>query len=134
LARERAAERQAREDAEYVSAFARRVGELFPGCPAAEQQAIARHACMKHSGRVGRSSSAKQLHKSSIELAVIAHVRHAHTSYDELLAGGHDRLESRAQVAPQVSRLLQAWQSNPNAVADSVVSEKAPLIRSTKAS
>jgi hypothetical protein len=112
LARERAAKRRAREDAEYVSAFASRVGELFPGCPAAEQRTIVRHACLKHSGRVGRSSSAKQLEASSIELAVRAHVRHAHTCYDELLARGRDRRESRAQVAPQVKRVVEAWQSN----------------------
>lgn len=109
LARERSAERRAHEDAEYVSAFAKRVGELFPGCPPAEQTAIARHTCVKRSGRVGRSASAKQLDASSIELAVRAHVRHGHTSYDELLAQGRDRLESRTQVAAAAERVLDAW-------------------------
>ena len=113
LARGRDAERRAREDAEFVSEFARRVGELFPGCPPAEQSAIARHACAKHSGRVGRSASAKQLEASAIGLAVRAHVRHEHTSYDELLARGRDRLESRAHVAPDVERVLDTWQRNP---------------------
>ncbi len=113
LARERAAERRVREDTEYVSAFAKRVGELFPGSPPAERTAIARHACLKHSGRIGRSASAKQLDASSIELAVRAHVRHQHTSYDQLLARGRDRLESRAAVAPQVEGILETWRSNP---------------------
>src|SRR5437667_171706 len=45
LARERAAERRQALDAEYVDRFARRIGELFPGCPNEEQQAIAEHAC-----------------------------------------------------------------------------------------
>src|SRR6266508_1799332 len=58
LARERAAERRRELDVEYVGAFARRVGELFPGCPVEEQQAIAEHACQKYSGRVGRSAAA----------------------------------------------------------------------------
>ena len=47
LARERAAERRQALDAEYVDRFARRIGELFPGCPNEEQQAIAEHACKK---------------------------------------------------------------------------------------
>ena len=109
LARERAAQRRAQEDAEYITAFARRVGDLYPGCPSAEQTAIARHACLKYSGRVGRSASAKQLEASAIELAVRARVRHEHTSYDVLLAQGRDRLESRAQVGPDVERVLDVW-------------------------
>ena len=109
LARERAAERRVREDRDYVSVFARRVGELFPSSPPAEQTAIARHACARHSGRIGRSASAKQLEASAIELAVRAHVRHEHTPYDELLARGRDRLESRAVVTPQVEEILATW-------------------------
>ncbi len=115
-ARERAADRRAHEDANYVSAFANRVGEPFSGCPPAEQTAIARHACLKHSGRLGRSASAKRLEASFVELAVRAHVRHLHTSYDELLARGLDRLESRAQVAPEVERVVRAWQRGPRGV------------------
>jgi hypothetical protein len=110
LARQRAAARRTHEDAEYVSAFARRVGELYPGCPPDEQTAIARHACAKHSGRVGRFALAKQLAPSTVDLAVRAHVRHVHTSYDEFLAFGGDRLGSRIRVEPQVERILDAWQ------------------------
>ena len=45
VARERAAARRVQLDAVYVEAFARRVAELFPGCPRPAQQAIAEHAC-----------------------------------------------------------------------------------------
>jgi hypothetical protein len=76
LARERAAERRQELDGEYVEAFARRVGEFFPGCPVEEQQAIAEHACQKYSGRVGRSAAAKELEANAVNLAVPAHVRH----------------------------------------------------------
>ncbi len=113
LARQRASERRACEDAEYVSAFARRVGELFPGCPPDERNAIARHTCAKSSGRVGRSASAKQLEAASIGLAVQAHVRHVHTPYDEHLARGRDRLESRAQIAGQVEQVMDGWKGIP---------------------
>jgi hypothetical protein len=52
---EREAERRAELDREYVERFARRVRELFPGCPVGREMPIAEHACCKYSGRVGRS-------------------------------------------------------------------------------
>jgi hypothetical protein len=109
LARERAAERRAQLDEEYVKTFAGHVGSLFPGCPPAEQHAIAEHACLKHSGRIGRSASAKQFDTGAIELAVRAHIRHAHTRYDELLAHRLERGEARAAVGPRVEEIVQKW-------------------------
>ena len=110
LARERAAERRQVHDAEYLATFARRVGDLFPGCPIEQQRAIAEHACQSTSGRVGRSAAAKELHASAVDLAVRAHVRHVHTRYDELLASGVAREEARARVAAAVAKCLDAWQ------------------------
>ena len=57
LDRERAAERRAELDADYIEAFAQHIGEIFPGCPLTEQRAIAEHACRKYSGRIGRSAA-----------------------------------------------------------------------------
>jgi hypothetical protein len=108
-ARERAAERRQELDAEYVERFARRIGELFPGCPSDEQRAIAGHACQKYSGRVGRSAAAKELEAEAIELAVRARVRHAHTRYDELLSRGVPRDEARELVARAVAQRLDEW-------------------------
>lgn len=108
-ARERAAEREALRDAEYVREFAERIGGLYPGCPEAERSAIAEHACRKYSGRVGRTAGAKRFEPEAIDLAVRAHVRHAHTRYDELLATGWARDEARAAVAAKVEKLLQRW-------------------------
>lgn len=110
LARERAAERRLEHDAEYERAFAQRIGELYPGCPVEEQRAIAEHACQKYSGRIGRSASAKELEAGAVDLAVRAHVRHAHTQYDELLASGAARDEARALVAACVTKRLSHWQ------------------------
>ena len=108
-ARQRAAMRRADLDAVYVEAFARRVGELFPGCPRNEQQAIAEHACQKHSGRVGRSAAAKELDMKAVELAVRAHLRHTQTLYDQLLVRGTGRREAREEVAPLVEECLKRW-------------------------
>ena len=97
----------------YVEAFARRVGELFPGCPRDVQQSIAEHACQKFSGRIGRSAAAKELDAKAVELAVVAHVRHAHTEYDRLLAQGIDRNEARVEVRSVVNEWLNNWACEP---------------------
>src|SRR2546426_9835949 len=52
---------------------------------------------VKYSGRVGRSASAKSLADEAVRLAVIAHVRHAETDYDTLLAKGYERQEARGE-------------------------------------
>jgi hypothetical protein len=108
--RGREAERRAELDREHVARFARRMRELFPNCPAGTEHAIAEHACLRYSERVGRSTAAKALDEEAVRLAVVAHVRHAKTSYDELLARGCDRQEARRQVAHQIQSILECWQ------------------------
>jgi hypothetical protein len=107
--RARAAERRAEGDREHIQRFAARVREIFPGCPAGTEQLVAHHACLKYSGRVGRSASAKALEGVAVEAAVVAHVRHARTRYDQLLAQGLDRHEARSMVALDVADLLATW-------------------------
>ncbi len=106
---ERDAIRRAELDADYVAQFARRVRELYPGCPAGRENAIAEHACLKYSGRVGRSAAARDLEPEAIRLAVIAHIRHAETNYDRLLAEGYDRHDARDQVSEDIDRILERW-------------------------
>lgn len=98
-------------DRHYVEQFAKRVRELFSGCPAGREQQIAEHACLKYSGRVGRSASAKRLDEKAVRLAVIAHIRHMETEYDELLARGRDRWEARVEVEEAVDLILRRWQT-----------------------
>jgi hypothetical protein len=107
--RERESERRAELDQGYVSRFAERVRELFPNCPAGREQVIAEHACQKYSGRVGRSAQAKALDEKSILLAVIAHIRHAETNYDELLSQGMDRWLARDEVENEIEKVLARW-------------------------
>ena len=108
--RERESARQVELDARYVQDFAKRIRELYPGCPPGREKAIAEHACLKYSGRVGRSAAAKSLDESAIRLAVNAHIRHTETEYDALLAQGYPREEARAMVAPKVDRVLASWE------------------------
>jgi hypothetical protein len=107
--REREAERRAELDRQYVEQFAQRVRPLFPACPAGTDHAVAEHACLKYSGRVGRSEAAKALDEKAVQLAVVAHVRHAETNYDELLARGWERHEARRHVEHQVRSILANW-------------------------
>jgi hypothetical protein len=112
-ASERAAARRLELDVAFVEAFGRRVGELFPGCPRDAQQAIAEYACQKYSGRVGRSAAAKAMDANAVELAVRAHIRHAHTPYDRLLGEGMERFDARREVASLVEESLERWASAP---------------------
>jgi hypothetical protein len=110
--REREATRREELDRRYVDQFAARVRELFPGCPAGREREIAEHACLKYSGRVGRSASAKVLDEQVVRLAVVVHLRHRETKYDELLAKGHDRWEVRTEVEKTVYEVLQEWETS----------------------
>jgi len=108
--RERAAEKRATLDEQYVKNFAESVRKLFPNCPRNKENTIAEHACLKYSGRIGRTESAKQLDEKAIYLAVSAHIRHANTQYDELLAKGYDRHEARDRVRGEVNQMIKNWE------------------------
>ena len=107
--RERAAVRRAEMDRRYIDHFATRVRELYPGCPLEREVEIAEHACLKYSGRVGRSAAAKTFDKNAVRLAVIAHIRHTETNYDSLLAREYDRWDARSVVKEDVERVLEKW-------------------------
>ena len=111
--RERNAQRRAELDQEYVRRFAKAVRELFPKCPPGREILIAEHACLKYSGRIGRSAAAKSFDEDTIRLAVIAHIRHAETKYDELLGDGSERWEARSEVEFKVRSVLLNWEGIP---------------------
>lgn len=110
--RERAAVRREGEDLQYESAVVDRLRAMFPGCPPKSAAALAAWTCQKHSGRVGRSAAAKELDPRALRLAVIAHIRHEHTRYDELLMRHGDRQLARAEVRPEIDRVLASWESS----------------------
>ena len=109
--REREELRRAELDQQYAQRFATRVRELFPRLPSGREVSIAEHACLKYSGRVGRSAAAKSLDEKAVRMAVIAHIRHAETQYDELLMRGYERWDARAEVEKMVRRLLTKWEA-----------------------
>lgn len=102
-------ERRTELDREYIRRFAQRVCEIFPHCPPGRETQIAEHACLKYSGRVGRSLAAKALDGEAVRLAVTAHVRHHETQYDSLLAKGEERYEARRNVQEAIEDILESW-------------------------
>ncbi len=107
--RQRAVAARARQDERFVAEFARAIRRRYPGCAPDVAQAIARHACARYSGRVGRTAAARAFSEDTIDLAVRAHVRHRHTSYDELLMKGWDRGEARQAVRATTDEVMAGW-------------------------
>ncbi|MBX7105386.1 MAG: DUF2293 domain-containing protein [Gemmataceae bacterium] len=94
------------------------IRQRFSGCPADEVRRIAEHACEVGSGRVGRSSTAED----PVRAAVVAHIRHEHTNYDELLWENTEdwmnreyreylRTAARSKVREQIDVILRRWES-----------------------
>lgn len=44
-----------------------------------------------------------------MRLAVVAHIRHTHTRYDELLMAGANRQDARASIAVAIDDVLMRW-------------------------
>ena len=112
--RERAAALRESEDHEYESAVAENLKAMFPGCPPEEAARIAAWTCRKHSGRVGRSAAAKEFDPQALRLAVVAHIRHEHTSYDEMLMKHGDRAHAREMVRSEIEKVLASWERRAN--------------------
>ena len=80
--RERDAARRANQDLKLQDEMAAAITKLYPGCPTERAHAIAQHAAVRGSGRVGRSAAGRALKQQALELAVTASVRHQDTPYD----------------------------------------------------
>ena len=106
--RARDARRRA-QDARFTEAFTAEILRLFPGCPADRARAIAAHASLRGSGRVGRSAAGRALSEGAVVSAVVASVRHLDTPYDDLLMSGVPRNEARRRIAAGVERRVREW-------------------------
>ncbi len=107
--REKASVKRAELDREFIQQFSKRIRELYPHCPFGREEKIAQHACLKYSGRVGRSAAAKELDKKAVTLAVRAHIRHTETPYDDLMMQGFNRYDAREVVRDRIEGFLLRW-------------------------
>lgn len=96
-------------DQKYQLEFAKAIRLEYPNCPVKREFEIAKHACEKHSGRVGRTAQAKQFDKKMIDLAVEAHIRHSETNYDDQFGKGKRKKEIRANVKIDIKKVLMKW-------------------------
>jgi hypothetical protein len=103
-------------DEKFRDEFANAIRAQFPGCPPARAEAIAYHAALRGSGRVGRSAAGRALEPFAINLAVAASIRHIDTEYDDLLMTGVDRDEARRAVLVRVDAMLNAWRDGLTAL------------------
>ncbi|GGL84000.1 hypothetical protein GCM10010129_29730 [Streptomyces fumigatiscleroticus] len=109
--RVRDAGRRAAADLRFTAALAVEIRRLFPRCPAQRAEAIAAHASVRGSGRVGRTAAGQALSEGAVTSAVVASVRHLDTSYDRLLMNGVPRHEARRRIAPAVEAVLRGWRA-----------------------
>ncbi|GGS51036.1 DUF2293 domain-containing protein [Actinokineospora fastidiosa] len=109
--RRRVRDRARRElqDLAFTAAFSDRIAELFPGLAAARAQAIAEHASVRSSGRVGRSAAGQALDEHAVTLAVVAAIRHEETDYDAMLMAGVPRAVARERIRERVDAVLTRW-------------------------
>ncbi|MFH8611214.1 DUF2293 domain-containing protein [Streptomyces sp. NPDC018029] len=107
--RARDAARRAAEDVRFTEAFAAEIRRIFPGCPRDRARAVAAHASVRGSGRVGRSAAGRALSEGAVTAAVVAAVRHTATPYDRLLMSGVPRGEARRRIGAAVQATLREW-------------------------
>ena len=105
--------RRAEQDRDLVGSMTAAILRIFPGCPPNEARDIAEHTAVRGSGRVGRTAAGQGLEEEALTSAVIAHIRHCHTGYDELLMTGWDRDDARRHVREAIDDVLDRWRA-PN--------------------
>ncbi|MFF0016699.1 DUF2293 domain-containing protein [Streptomyces sp. NPDC005374] len=114
--RARDARRRTVADVRFAEAFAAEVRRLFPGCPDDRAAAVASHASVRGSGRVGRSAAGRALSEGAVMAAVVASVRHVDTPYDALLMSGVARHEARRRISGDVETVLRRWRGGGTVV------------------
>lgn len=107
--RQREAERRAMGDEQFVADLAAAIRAQFPGCSPDRAQRIARHAGARGSGRIARTSAGRALDPETVQLAVVAAVRHEDTRYDDLMMNGVPRAEARELVREDIDRVVRSW-------------------------
>lgn len=73
---------------------------------------IAQHTAQRGSGRVGRSAAGREADERAVRLAVIAHIRHEHTNYDDLLMKGVSRDDARQMIRMTVDQVASQWENS----------------------
>lgn len=84
-------------------AIAKALTALLPMAPYADMESIRADAGAVHMKALPPGIA--------VWLATVAHVRHAHTDYEKLLAEGYDRDSARFFVIGQTNEILTRWRA-----------------------
>lgn len=84
-------------------AIAKALTALVPLAPFADAEKIRGDAAAAHMKTLPASVS--------VWLATVAHIRHAHTDYEQLLAEGYDRDSARFFVIDRINQVLTRWRT-----------------------
>lgn len=106
---QKAAVLRAAQDKVYIEEFSKAIRGFYPNCPKGREVIIAKHACEKYSGRVGRTAKAKEFDKTMVDLAVEAHIRHKETNYDSQFGMGKTKRSIRSDVKQDIKVVLKKW-------------------------
>lgn len=93
-------------------AVAKALTALLPMAPYADMERIRADAGAIHMKALPPSIA--------VWLATVAHVRHAHTDYEKLLAEGYDRDAARFFVIDEINAVLTRWRATRLLDADDV--------------
>jgi hypothetical protein len=110
LARETLSDRRAateQRDATLVRQAAIELDKQFPKISSGEKEMVLKHGFRKLSGRVGRTGTIPMAKK--VLFAVIAHIRHEHTDYDQMMDKGINREDARRRIAKDMQGVLRLW-------------------------
>jgi len=99
------------DDKAYILEFSKAIKSRYPNCPINRETEIAQHACLKYSGRVGRTANAKQFDIKMIDLAVEAHIRHSETNYDNQFGKGKGKREIRSNLKYDILKIMGNWRT-----------------------
>ncbi|KAK8036130.1 hypothetical protein PG993_008744 [Apiospora rasikravindrae] len=95
-------------DAALEKQFRDAIVRQFPQTPAASVPLVVQRAMLKGSRRVGRTG--KLDIETKAKLAVRAHIRHTHTSYDGMLrAKTHTKDQARDAILSKINDVCKSW-------------------------
>ena len=78
------------------------LSRIAPGMPRFDAQVVADHAV----DSPGLKSASPE---AAAWLSLVAHIRHVHTDYDDLLVEGYDADSARFFVVDDINRTLAEW-------------------------
>jgi len=102
-------EKREAKERQDAALFLKKIKERYPNMPDSDTEKCASWTTQIGSGRVGRSRTCKD----PVRAAVVAYIRHNHTSYDDIISDFQRDL-AREATKDDVYKILSQWGNNEN--------------------